>query len=225
METISKLKITLEEISEEDLKVGYLQSRIKRIIDIVGAIIGIIFLWPLLIPAIIIIRFIDRVPPIFHQERIGLGGFPFVLNKLRSLTVVETSEMINVQSVERKPHYKPTLTGKLWRVTSIDELPQFWNVLKGEMSLVGHRPFPYYYIPLLYELPNLEKFHIEVYLRVLALHRPGITSISSVRGRSKLSIQEKMICDLEYAQRAGLLLDVSILIRSVKTVITMDGVQ
>ena len=203
----------------------YLRSRTKRILDIVGAVVGVCIGWPILAVAMVIIRIVDRVPPVFSQSRFGLYGHPYIIYKLRTLTVIETPDMLTQDRVERKPSRDPrcTRTGEFWRINSIDEIPQFWNVLKGEMSLVGYRPFPYYYTPRLSELPGLTNEDVKNYLGIIGLFRPGVTSLSSVNGRSKLLLQEKMEYDMIYATRASFWYDFKIILRTLIVLVTREG--
>jgi sugar transferase EpsL len=203
----------------------FLNSPIKRFFDIIGAVVGLVLASPLLVLAAGIIKFVDGVPTIFSQPRLGLRGAPFVFYKLKTLTIVETSDMLTSQKMERKPVIDPDLTrtGRFWRTTSIDEIPQFWNVIKGDMSLVGYRPFPYYYVPRLNELPRLDEERVQNYLNIICQFKPGVTSLSSIKGRSKLTMQEKMEYDMIYALKADFWYDVRIILRTVVIVITREG--
>src|SRR5690242_7246557 len=103
---------------------AYLNGRLKRNLDILGALLGLIFGMPIFAVAAFIVKVIDKVPVLFYQERIGWGGQPFVIIKLRTL-VIEEKRVTNSEAIYRKPNYITTRTGKFWRMTSIDEIGQF----------------------------------------------------------------------------------------------------
>jgi lipopolysaccharide/colanic/teichoic acid biosynthesis glycosyltransferase len=203
----------------------YCGSYQKRLLDIVGAIIGLIVLMPLFALAALIVRVIDGVPPIFRQERYGYGGQPFTILKLRTLPIDEKPSAATPDRIQNKPNYATTRTGKFWRVHSIDEIIQFWLVLRGDMSLVGHRAFPVYYVPHMAQMPGMTEALIEKYLATIAQIKPGMSALSAINGRANLTLQQKIEFDLQYAERASLLFDLHILIRSVWTVITCEGAR
>ena len=215
------------------VQMAYLHGRVKRVMDILVASVGLVLCAVPVAIAAIIIKCMDHVPVLFRQDRFGLDGKPFGMYKLRTLTIVETDQTVTPMIMERKPrNLAVTRTGSFWRKTSIDEMPQFWNVLKGEMSLVGHRPFPYYYSHRLKELDichegltkcDLCPEDIESYLNIISRYKPGLIGYSSVNGRSDLSFQEKMCYDAEYAAQASLWLDIKILFRAVIVVLTAKG--
>jgi lipopolysaccharide/colanic/teichoic acid biosynthesis glycosyltransferase len=206
-------------------KAAYLNGGLKRAIDICGAIVGLVFGLPLFGIAALFAAMVDHVPPIFHQERLGLGGRPFTMLKLRTLAIIETRDTVIVANMQRKPTYQTTRTGQFWRTHSIDEIIQFWLVLKGEMSLVGHRPIPMYYVPHLHEMDGLDSVHAVHYLKIVSGYKPGMTSLSSVNGRGNLKMLDKMEYDMLYAQNASLLTDLVILLRSVIAVVTCEGAK
>jgi len=181
------------------------------------------------------VRCTSRGPILFSQLRLGKGGRPFRFYKFRSMYVNNDdkihreyvsqlirgeNEQINQQDAAR-PLYKikadPRITsvGGFIRRTSIDELPQLFNVLKGDMSLVGPRP------PLPYEAAQYRSWHLR---RVLE-SRPGITGLWQVEGRSKVSFDEMVRTDLRYIRDRSLLYDLKLLVRTVKVVLTGDGAK
>jgi len=173
---------------------------------------------------------VDRVPVIFTQDRYGHHGRTFTILKLRSLPVIETYTIINDDKVDKariqkKPQYVTTRTGKWLRRHSVDEIPQFWLVLKGEMSLIGHRPFPVYYVPHLKDLEGLDAPQVDHYLSVIRQYKPGMSSLSSINGRSDLTMQEKMTHDLHYAENATLWQDLKILAKTLVVVVTCRGAR
>jgi lipopolysaccharide/colanic/teichoic acid biosynthesis glycosyltransferase len=168
----------------------------KRIVDVGGAALGLLLAAPLLaVLALLLRREGGRV--LFRQRRVGLGGRPFVLLKLR--TVPEGGGT-------------PTALGGFLRRSSLDELPQLWNVLAGQMSLVGPRPL----VPE--EMPPGAGDRA----RRQSL-RPGLTGLAQVRGRDGLSPARRTACDLEYVAARSLLLDLGILLRTVPVVLALSG--
>jgi len=190
----------------------------KRLMDIVGAIFLMLLMGlPMLVVAVLI-RLTSPGPAIFSQNRSGLHGRPFRMYKFRSM--VTNAEQARAELEARNemsgPVFKvnndPRVTtfGHWLRRTSFDELPQLWNVLKGEMSLVGPRPLP------LYETANFG----DVSQRRRMSMRPGLTCLWQVRGRSKISdFNDWVRLDLEYIDRWSLWLDIEILLRTVPVVL------
>jgi lipopolysaccharide/colanic/teichoic acid biosynthesis glycosyltransferase len=205
--------------------IAYCQSHTKRLLDIGGALVGLVLLLPIFLVAMVIVRVVDGVPPIFRQARYGYGGQPFTILKLRTFPIDEQPSAVNPQRIQHKPNYTTTRTGKFWRVHSIDEIIQFWLVLKGEMSLVGHRAFPIYYVPHLAEMPQMTAELAEQYLQTIAQYKPGMTALSAIHGRGNLSLQEKIVYDRQYAEQASLWLDIHILVRSIMVVLTCEGAK
>lgn|GEM_PF-1870776 len=204
---------------------NYLNSRTKRIIDIIGSIIGILLLFSLFLLACFFVLLIDRVPCLFRQERIGINGEPFTMIKLRTLKIIETRDKVNHHRIQKKPKYETTLTGDFWRKTSIDEIIQFWLVLKGEMSLIGHRPIPMYYLPHLCQLEGLDESKAIHYINIISQFKPGMSSLASVNGRGNLLLQEKFVYDMKYASTASLSLDVKLLLKTLYVVILCKGAK
>ena len=203
----------------------------KRCLDIVGALTAIVLLGPVMLLVAAAIALTSRGPVIFKQKRLGRGGVPFTFYKFRSM-LANVDDGIHrefVSSIIRGEtpshgapngvHYKlqadPRITrvGRLIRKTSIDELPQFFNVLKGEMSLVGPRP------PIPYETQHYEAWHLR---RILTM-KPGITGVWQVEGRSKVAFDDMVRMDLRYIRECSFALDISILIRTVIVVLRCDG--
>lgn len=206
---------------------------LKRILDIVGSVIGILVLSPLMLVTAIAIALTSPGPIIFKQIRMGRGGVPFVFYKFRSM-VCKVDDRIHREYVAKlinenlgeinqgssdNPMYKiksdPRVTriGRIIRKTSIDELPQFLNVLKGDMSLVGPRP------PLPYETENYQSWHLRRLLEI----KPGITGVWQVEGRSKTSFNDMVRMDISYIKYCSLKLDLKILLKTVKVVLRCDG--
>ncbi len=192
----------------------------KRVMDVIGASVALVLTAPLLLIAALAIKLESRGPVLYRSTRIGRGGRPFTFLKLRSMVhgadqhrhrLSHLNECDGpVFKISRDP--RVTRVGRFLRVTSIDEIPQFANVLLGQMSLVGPRP------PIPEEVAHYEpwQFHrLDV--------RPGITCLWQISGRSRIGFQEWMRLDLEYVRRQSLALDVNILLRTVPAVLSREG--
>jgi len=195
-------------------------ARGKRWLDLAGALIGLVVSAPILLIAAAAIKLESHGPVLYRSKRIGRGGRPFTFLKLRSMVDGADSHRhylshLNetdgpVFKMSRDP--RVTRVGRFLRSTSIDELPQLWNVLCGDMSLVGPRP------PLTEEVAQYEPWQ----LRRLKV-RPGITCLWQISGRSRIGFQEWMRLDLEYIRQQSLALDVRILIRTIPAVLSREG--
>jgi len=179
---------------------------VKRVIDIVGSIAAIILFSPVMLVTAISIKATSKGPLVFTQERVGLQNKPFKMYKFRSMRVQDTNQEKKGWTVQDDP--RVTKVGKFIRKTSIDELPQLFNVLKGNMSLIGPRP----------ERPQfVEKFREEI-PRYMIKHqvRPGITGWAQVNGyRGDTSIRKRIEHDLYYIENWTVGLDIKILILTV----------
>jgi lipopolysaccharide/colanic/teichoic acid biosynthesis glycosyltransferase len=192
----------------------------KRLLDLVGASLGLLLGSPLLLIAAIIIKLESRGPVIYKSIRIGRGARPFTFFKLRSMVDGADQHRHTLSHLNETdgPVFKiaadPRVTrmGRLLRVTSVDELPQLWNVLRGEMSLVGPRP------PIAEEVVQYEPWQ----LRRLDVV-PGITCLWQISGRSRIGFQEWMRLDLEYIRHRSFWLDLKILIRTIPAVLSREG--
>ncbi|HAE44764.1 MAG TPA: undecaprenyl-phosphate glucose phosphotransferase [Lachnospiraceae bacterium] len=174
----------------------------KRLVDIVGSIVAIILAMPVMIIFSIIIKATSPGPLIFKQERVGLHNRKFMMYKFRSMVVQEEKDEKKAWTVRDDP--RVTKVGKIMRKTSIDELPQLFNVLKGEMSMVGPRPERPFYV---------EKFQEEI-PRYMVKHqvRPGMTGWAQIHGyRGDTSIRKRIEYDLYYIENWTLGLDIKIL--------------
>jgi len=203
---------------------AYLNGRLKRCVDIVGALIGIIFCMPIFFIAALVVKFIDKIPVLFSQERIGLHGQPFIIIKLRTL-IIDEKHVSNANTIAKKPEYITTKTGKFWRITSIDEIIQFFLVLKGEMSLIGHRPIPVYYLSHLPQIDDLNPQKVGHYLNIIYQYKPGMSSLSSVNGRGHLTLQQKFMYDLIYAREASFILDIKLMLKTIYVVVLQKGAK
>lgn len=175
---------------------------VKRAMDIVGSIVGIIVTSPLMLLMCLIIRLTSPGPLIYKQERVGLHNQTFWMYKFRSMEVQPEAEEKKAWTVKNDPRVTPI--GKFMRHTSIDELPQLFNILKGNMSLVGPRPERPFFV---------EKFREEI-PRYMVKHqvRPGLTGWAQVNGyRGDTSIRKRIECDLYYIENWSIGLDIKII--------------
>lgn len=193
----------------------------KRILDIALSLLAIVILSPLLILTALLIRLESSGNVLFKQQRIGLNGIPFTILKFRSMfdnadqnrTKLESqNEMSNGVIFKIKQDPRITRVGRIIRKTSIDELPQLFNVLIGNMSLVGPRP------PLANEVAQYSS-HDRIRLDVL----PGITCLWQVSGRSDVPFNEQVQLDIEYIEKQSIGLDLILLLRTIPAVIKGNG--
>jgi lipopolysaccharide/colanic/teichoic acid biosynthesis glycosyltransferase len=181
----------------------------QRIFDILAASVGLIVFSPVLIVvAILVGRHMGR-PVLFRQIRPGRHGVPFRMIKFRTMRDAVDANGVPLSDAERL-----TRLGRFLRASSLDELPELWNVLKGEMSLVGPRPLLMEYLPLY--SPEQARRH-EV--------RPGVTGWAQVNGRNALSWEEKFALDLWYVENRSLWLDLKIVWMTIRKVIKRDGIS
>ncbi len=181
-------------------------AALKRLMDILGSLVCIIIASPVMLICAIIIKATSPGPLIFRQERVGLHNRPFTMYKFRSMVVQEPNKESKAWTVRDDPRVTPV--GRFMRKTSIDELPQLFNVLKGEMSLVGPRPERPYYV---------EKFQEEI-PRYMVKHqvRPGMTGWAQIHGyRGDTSIRRRIDYDLYYIENWTIGLDIKILFLTV----------
>ena len=207
---------------------------VKRAMDIAGSGALLLVLSPLLAAIALLIKFTSKGPVLFGQERLGKRGGRFKCFKFRTMRlncghkiheeyvqqfIAGTAKAVDAGSDSNTPVYKitndprVTLAGKLLRKTSLDELPQLWNVLRGEMSLVGPRP------PVPYEFEIYDIWHRRRVLEV----KPGITGLWQVSGRSSIRFDDMVRLDLQYCQSWSLWLDLKILLATPWAVIRGEG--
>lgn len=206
----------LSAVPENDWRIG-----VKRLIDFVGPLVLCIVLAPVLLAVAIAVRCTSKGPVIFKQTRVGLNKRPFTLYKFR--TMVEDAEVrqaaLEDQNEASGPVFKirndPRITsiGGFLRKTSLDELPQLFNVLKGDMSLVGPRPLPNRDVDGFREDWQRRRFSV----------LPGITCLWQLSGRSNISFEQWMEMDLQYIDQWSLLLDLGILLKTTRAVIKREG--
>ncbi|MCY7752593.1 sugar transferase [Bacillus haynesii] len=181
----------------------------KRFFDLALSVILLVALSPAMILTACLIRWKIGSPVLFRQTRPGLNGEPFTLYKFRTMTD-ERDEAGNLLSDEKRL----TKTGRLIRKTSLDELPQLINVIKGDLSLVGPRPLLMEYIPL-YTKRQWRRHEV----------KPGITGWAQINGRNKVTWEEKFELDVWYVDHRSFLLDLKILLLTVVKVLKSEGVS
>jgi len=181
---------------------------LKRLFDIAVTLLAA----PLLVPVAAVVALVIWAglgrPVLFVQERPGLNGAPFRMMKFRTMREANDGDGRPLSDAERM-----TGLGRFLRATSLDELPEFWNVLKGEMSLVGPRPLLMEYLPL-YSREQARRHEV----------RPGITGWAQVKGRNALSWEEKFAYDVWYVDNRSLWLDIRILARTLVNVFSGSGI-
>lgn len=182
---------------------------IKRILDILLSLFAVVILSPVYIILSLLVRFKLGSPVLFKQKRPGLHGKIFNLYKYRTMTD-ERDENGELKSDE----VRLTPFGKKLRSTSLDELPEFFNILKGDMSFVGPRPLLVQYLPLY----NEEQAHRHDVL-------PGLTGWAQVNGRNAISWEEKFKYDVEYVNNVSFAMDLKIVFMTVKSVLKREGIS
>jgi len=206
--------IEVETINLAELPKKPLYRFAKRVFDIASCGIALIILLPLMLVLGIVIKLDSSGPVIYRQERLGKGGAPFMLYKFRSMR--ENAEASGAQwAADDDP--RVTRVGKFIRKTRMDELPQFWNVVKGDMSLVGPRPER----AVFYE--QFERYIHGFKQRLLVL--PGITGLAQVSGGYDLGPAEKIVYDIEYIKHQGVVMDVKVIARTFGVLISHDGAR
>ncbi|EHA6440006.1 sugar transferase [Clostridium perfringens] len=181
----------------------------KRIIDLVASFIGVIILFPIFVVVAILVKTKLGSPIFFKQKRIGKNNEEFEMIKFRTMTD-EKDKLGNLLPNEERL----TKFGKVLRSTSLDEIPELINVLKGDMSLVGPRPLPVRYLPL-YSSEQLKRHNV----------LPGITGWAQVNGRNSITWSEKFALDLWYVENFNIILDFKILFLTVYKVFKRDGIN
>lgn len=182
---------------------------IKRLLDVVCACIGLLLLAPVAVIMCLLVWTMLGRPAFFRQCRPGVNGRPFEMIKFRTML-----DAIDKDGNPLPDDKRMTRFGSMLRATSLDELPGLWNVLKGDMSLVGPRPLLMEYLPL-YSKEQYRRHEV----------RPGITGWAQVNGRNAISWEEKFRLDVWYVDNQSLWLDIKILFLTVKKVLVRDGIS
>ncbi|MEV2241604.1 sugar transferase [Micromonospora sp. NPDC049891] len=182
-------------------------DRLKRLLDVVGAVVLLILTAPIMLAVALLVLVTLGRPVMFRHPRPGRDGELFQMVKFRTMRPVDPTRGL-VADADRL-----TRVGQWLRACSLDELPELWNVLRGDMSLIGPRPLLIRYLDRY--TPEQARRH-EV--------RPGITGLAQVKGRNSLSWEEKFAYDVEYVDNRSLLLDLKILVATVRVVLSREGV-
>ena len=190
-------------------KVGFYEKYIKRLLDFTLSFLALIVLSPVLLVTAVLVRIKLGSPIIFHQERPGKSEKIFRLYKFRSMTDECDKNGNLLPDNERLTRF-----GRILRSTSLDELPELWNILRGDMSIVGPRPLLVKYLPLY----NEEQRHRHDV-------RPGLTGWAQANGRNAISWEEKFKLDVWYVQHISFWVDVKVIFMTVKKVFCRDGIS
>ena len=182
---------------------------LRRTVDVTVASVGLLLLAPVLGGAALAVRSTMGSRVMFRQERLGLAGRPFTLLKLRTMKHPEPGREGPEFDADRM-----TRLGSLLRASSVDELPSLWNLLRGDITLVGPRPLPTHYWPR-YRGDEYRRFEV----------KPGITGLAQVSGRNLVDWPERLALDVRYVEQRSLLGDARILVRTVPTVLSGSGVS
>lgn len=225
MENITETMVMTKQ--EEDVLIGAIRMKrsigfflLKRIFDVVASLLGLVVLSPLFLIVAVTILIMDGGPVFFVQERNGLDGRVFRMYKFRSMCrdaaemhegLLEKNEL-DGPAFKMKDDPRITKVGRFLRKTSIDELPQLFNILKGEMSVVGPRP-----------LATYETEKCNDYQKQRMLIKPGLTCYWQCNGRSGVPFDEWVEMDLRYIREAGILTDIKIMIQTVGVVLSGKG--
>lgn len=183
---------------------------IKRVMDFTVALTALIILSPLMLIVVLLIKLNRDGPVLFKQKRPGLGGKIFTVYKFRTMSVKTHDE----QGRELSDFERMSKIGNLLRKTSVDELPQFINILKGDMSFIGPRPLLTEYLEL-YTPEQMRRHEV----------RPGISGWAQVNGRNTITWEEKFMLDVEYVDNMSFGMDIKIFVRTILNVLKQDGIN
>ncbi len=192
-----------------EYKQSFYDKYVKRSIDAILSLVAIIILSPVLAIVALLVRIKLGGPVIFKQQRPGLNEKIFTMYKFRTMTDERDADGNLLPDEVRLTKF-----GKALRATSLDELPELFNILKGDMAIVGPRPLLVQYLPL-YNAQQKKRHCV----------RPGITGYAQINGRNSISWEEKFDYDIYYVANIAITLDISILFKTFKTVIKRDGIN
>lgn len=181
----------------------------KRLFDFLVSLVLLVVLSPVMLVVAIGVRLDLGSPVLFRQERPGLRGRPFMLYKFRTMRGASSGEFRGNDDAQRLTDF-----GRKLRATSVDELPELWNVLRGDMSLVGPRPLLMRYLPL-YSTEQMRRHDV----------RPGLTGWAQINGRNALNWDDKFRLDVWYVDHRSLMLDLKILLRTAAAVFGRKGIS
>ncbi len=182
---------------------------LKRGLDIVGASLGLMLLSPIILVLVVLIRRRMGAPVLFRQTRPGKDGVPFQMLKFRTMLDAMGSDGSVLSDADRLTPF-----GRKLRSSSLDELPELWNVLKGDMSLVGPRPLLMEYLPL-YSPTQARRHDV----------RPGVTGWAQINGRNAISWEEKFALDVWYVENRTIWLDLRVIWLTIRKVLARDGIN
>lgn len=210
--TLQQVQLVPELVTEaQELRKKWLFLALKRLADILIVLAaGSVLMLPMLLVGIIV-RLESKGPAIFKQQRIGRYGKAFTIYKFRTMRTSAPDQMASRDFVNSDQYI--TRFGALLRRTSVDELPQLWNILVGDMSLVGYRPVC---------LPETDLNDLRMRYGVLNM-RPGLTGLAQVSGRDNVTFEEKAQMDAQYVKSCGVKMDLTCLVKTVTTVISGEG--
>jgi len=186
---------------------------IKRTLDVAGALVALVVLSPVLALVALAVLMSMGAPILYRQTRVGRGGEPFTLLKFRTMDDVP-HEVMTFEELVASDEVRLTGLGRFLRATSLDELPQLLNVVRGEMSFVGPRPLPVEYLSL-YSAEQARRHEV----------RPGITGLAQVSGRNALSWPERFALDVAYVDERSLTTDARILVQTIGAVFSRRGIS
>ncbi|MGL5295537.1 MAG: sugar transferase [Culicoidibacterales bacterium] len=186
-----------------------MQLFLKRAMDILVSFVALILLSPILLIIALLVRIKLGSPILFTQQRPGKDKKIFKMYKFRTML-----DAVDKNGIPLPDEQRLTKFGKLLRSTSLDELPELWNVLKGDMSLVGPRPLLEEYLPL-YSQEQLKRHNV----------RPGVTGLAQVKGRNSIDWTTKFAYDIEYVEKMSIWQDIRILWLTVETVLKREGIN
>jgi lipopolysaccharide/colanic/teichoic acid biosynthesis glycosyltransferase len=224
---VASPQLNYELIQEQQANYTFPEVRIGlgvRVFEIVFSVIALAFLWPIILLQWLWIKSGTPGPGVFHQQRLGLRAERFNFVKLRTMYVNARQRWPHLYAYDYNPvqleklHFKverdPRVTpqGRWLRASSLDELPNFWNVIKGDMALVGPRP----------EIPEMLPYYSGEMLAKFSV-RPGITGLAQVSGRGRLSFYKTVEYDLEYVRKRSFLFDLKIIWCTVVKMVLRDG--
>lgn len=200
-----------------EMKIGYLVMKkhmiyrkyVKRILDFIISLCGIIILSPVLLTVAVLVRIKLGSPVIFKQERPGKDEKIFRLYKFRTMTDERDKTGQFLPDEMRLTHF-----GKLLRSTSLDELPELWNIMRGDMSIIGPRPLLVSYLPL---YNSRQKRRHEV--------RPGLTGLAQINGRNAISWKERFELDVQYVDAISFRADIRIFVKTISSVVRREGIS
>lgn len=197
------------QVKKQSHKPGFYERYIKRPQDFLCALAAVVVLSPVMAVTSLLVRLKLGSPVIFKQERPGLNGKVFILYKFRTMTDEKDTEGNLLPDEVRLTKF-----GKMLRSTSLDELPELFNILKGDMSVVGPRPLLVRYLPL-YNAHQARRHEV----------RPGFTGYAQVHGRNAISWEEKFDLDVEYVDHVTFVGDWKIILQTVRTVLKREGIS